>query len=199
MLGPGDKGGVEEKKEDFTDMVSPKSLRNRTQTSEVAEDDAEDTSGSQWYAFARALLGSCSNVIEAAGWCRWPSDNVPAHQQPPEPAAPPLSVADELRRLAAMEGRPFQPAMRSTDIPKFLGEDAVYSFEDDNISALSQHTLEEMAHLGKVHRTYRRRESDRSGSPPSPTQTTSYSSSSSKDRKLTPIPPESDRDLMFEA
>lgn len=67
----------------------------------------------------------------------------------------PLSIAEELRQLAIAEGQnpnaplhqPQQP--RSTDIPRFLGEDAVHSIDDDNISAISQHTLEEMTRRGQ--------------------------------------------------
>ena len=60
----------------------------------------------------------------------------------PEP--PPLSIADELRALAARTGIPLMmPSQRSNrDIPQFLGEDQLD--DDDNISAISAHTLEEM-------------------------------------------------------
>ena len=67
--------------------------------------------------------------------------------------APPLSIAEELRLLSAQQQEQNNKnqqshadyAPRAAGIPKFLGEDAVYSFDDDNISAISQQTLEEMA------------------------------------------------------
>mmetsp|Transcript_18895 Transcript_18895/g.39147 ORF Transcript_18895/g.39147 Transcript_18895/m.39147 type:complete len:324 (-) Transcript_18895:271-1242(-) len=70
----------------------------------------------------------------------------PHYHYPPEP--PPLSIADELRQLAAKAGMPMMAPPRG-NVPKFLGEDAIDSFEDDNISAISQHTLEEMARRNK--------------------------------------------------
>jgi hypothetical protein len=76
-----------------------------------------------------------------------------SQQYPPQP----LSIAEELRQIAIAEGRdpfavPLQP--RSADIPRFLGEDAVHSIDDDNISAISQHTLEDMARRGHVHHVH---------------------------------------------
>ena len=59
--------------------------------------------------------------------------------------APALSIAEELRQLALQQQAPqIHPEFAAPrDIPKFLGEEA--GFDDDNISAISQHTLEEMA------------------------------------------------------
>lgn len=174
LLDPVENGGVEEKKED--EAISPLSLRNRPSNSTSPDDiDDEQVSGfqAQLHSMAKAILGSCGSALEAASlWmqnhgCRWPGTT-----QDPAAAdmAPPLSIAEELRKLAMQTGAPFAVGTRRTDIPKFLGEDAVYSFEDDNISAISQHTLEEMAQHG-MHPRQRRR-------PPSPTRTISQSSSS---------------------
>lgn len=98
------------------------------------------------------------------------------------PPAPALSIADELKRLAAQQPR--QPR-RAADIPRFLGEDAVYSFEDDNVSAISQHTLEEMARRGPkltdprlLHPLCRSNGSHGSNRTPSPGRTRSSTSSS---------------------
>lgn len=176
------------------DQISPKSIRNRQSSSEAVEDDEEQTYGfqAQLQAFTKAVFGTCGLALEAASMfmqqqgCRWPL-NSSANQSPQDGANPPLSIADELRRLAMREGRTAQPhGTRTADIPKFLGEDHVYSFEDDNISALSQHTLEEMARHGVVHPSHRRRPSSvqSNNTPPSPAVTTSLSSSSSKDRRI---------------
>ena len=54
--------------------------------------------------------------------------------------------------------------MRRADIPRFLGEEAVYSFDDDNISAISQHTLEEMTRHGIKHPVRRKLSSESSQS-----------------------------------
>jgi hypothetical protein len=154
--------------------------------------------------FTKAVIGSCGTVVQTAtymvqGQCRWPGEpagfqravsrtnGTPHHIQQSSHPRPPLSIAEEIRKMnqhmtspapypaagarffqsspmvgpgygtpppvygtAApsgaiaidpMTGRPI-----TTDVPKFLGEEAVQSFEDDdNVSALSQHTLEEMA------------------------------------------------------
>jgi len=163
MIPPVDNGGVEEKKDDSSmDAFSPpagattrndssNNLNGEDEGDAVVAEDDEHATGfqAQLHAFADAVFGSCGTAIEAAAdfvqqqGCRWGAkrnkktdDGDGQHD-----AKPPLSIADELRRLAAIEGRPFPyPAnTRSADIPKFLGEDAL---DDDNISAISQHTLE---------------------------------------------------------
>lgn len=194
-------GGVEEEKEEGDNFSPEQLLRNNKDSSqqEAAKDKADvgDEKGfrAQLEEFSRFFLGSCSNVIDAARFlgCRWP--NHEAHPGGVSPAAktgdhhaipdrPQLSIAEELRRLAAQEGPVFRP--RAADIPRFLGEDAVYSFEDDNVSAISQHTLEEMARKGKVsgnhhhHHPMCRSSSNISHRTPSPGRTRS-STSSSKD------------------
>jgi hypothetical protein len=198
MMLPGDKGGVEEKKEDTMDNLSPTSLlRNRQSSSDDPNQQAPDeVDDEQTYGFqarlqrlANAIFGSCGNLIEAASCfvsqqgCRWPLES-PRNQQSAQrgaqtPPRPPLSIAEELRKLAQSEGRRnfFQPlqGFRRTDIPKFLGEEAVYSFDDDNISAISQHTLEEMARHGVVQAHYARRKQP---SDPSPVEANSNESSS---------------------
>ena len=158
--------GVEEKKEEDaaegTDQpISPR----KSQSQENDEQERRHGFQAQVQNLASVVFGSCGTAIEAASMfvqgqaCdQWQKDE-PANNSPNgiprkhEP--PPLSIADELRKLAAMEGRPFPPVPpsgpRAADIPKYLGEDAVRSFEDDNISAISQHTLEEMAKNGIVH------------------------------------------------
>jgi len=75
----------------------------------------------------------------------------PHYAYPPEP--PPLSIADELRQLAAKAGVPFgvPQQRRGEAVPKFLGEDALWEDSDDAISAISAHTLEEM--VRKQHST----------------------------------------------
>ena len=186
MIHSGDKGGVEEKKDDSMDNnLSPHVLRNGQSSSEDVELDDEQTHGfqAQWKKFADAVFGSCGSAIEAASYfvqqqgCRWPS------QPPvdtPEMHRPPLSIAEELRKLAQRDGRIFQaPSTRPADIPKFLGEEAVYSFEDDNISALSHNTLEDMARHGVVQAQYARRRQS-THTPPSPVGTNSASTESSK-------------------
>jgi hypothetical protein len=198
MMLPGEKGGVEEKKEDTMDNLSPSMLlRNRQSSSDDQNQQASDEvlDDEQTYGFqarlqrlANAIFGSCGNLIEAASCfvsqqgCRWPLES-PRNQQSAQGGTqhqprPPLSIAEELRKLAQEEGRRnlFQPlqGFRRTDIPKFLGEEAVYSFDDDNISAISQHTLEEMARHGVVQAHYARRKQP---SNPSPAETNSSESS----------------------
>jgi hypothetical protein len=114
----------------------------------------------------RTIVESCESVVTffvrgGEGGCPWPGSGGggtggirSAHHPHYRPTAagavvnPPLSITDELRKLAESEGRVFGGGMRRADIPRFLGEEAVYSFDDDNISAISQHTLEEMTKHG---------------------------------------------------
>jgi hypothetical protein len=54
----------------------------------------------------------------------------------------PQQQYQQMMMIDPMTGRPL-----ANDVPKFLGEEAVQSFEDDdNVSALSAHTLEELVH-----------------------------------------------------
>jgi hypothetical protein len=193
------KGGVEERKEDDYEHDQSAPLPNllgsgspRVKSAAEAmnreDDDAQSGFGASVESIAKALFGACGQAVEATsylvqGQCRWPSP------QQDKGAKPALSIADELKKLALKEGRPYPAAPvadneRTKDIPKFLGEDAVYSFEDDNISAISQHTLEEMvARNGVLHPICRKPSSNSLHTPPSPTRTTSLSTSSSDKRR----------------
>ena len=164
-------GGVEEKKvddlldepqHDSTDKDNPHVAAN--ESIDHGEGGARNFQ-EQLQQIARSVLGGCGSAMEAVTFfvqdCRWPLHMPPddqgymngAHdpmqhrsqQHYTRTPAPPLSIAQELQKLAAQTPK---PSVRSTDIPKFLGEEAVYPFEDDNISCLSQHTLEEMAIRG---------------------------------------------------
>lgn len=166
-------GGVEEKKDDEpilapTDQQSPMPAGDNDPYNEQT-----DGFQAQVQNLANTILGSCGNalsfLVPSDGGCRWPGTNEPARAVPhPAAAKAPLSIADELRNLAAKEGRVFGGGMRRADIPRFLGEEAVYSFEDDNISAISQHTLEEMTKHGIRH-PVRRKSSESSHNTPPPT------------------------------
>lgn len=194
------KGGVEERKEDDYEHEQPPTLPNllpagspKVKSTPEAmgkeDDDAHSGFSASVESIAKAIFGGCGQAVEAAsylvqGECRWPSKT----QDKGAGAKPALSIAEELKKLAMKEGRPFPSAPisneRTKDIPKFLGEDAVYSFEDDNISAISQHTLEEMvARNGVMHPVSRKPSTDSLHTPPSPTRTTSLSTSSSDKRR----------------
>jgi hypothetical protein len=195
------KGGVEERKEDdyehdqsapLPNLLgggSPK-VKSAPEAIDKEDDDARSGFSVSVESITKAILGGCGQAVEAAsllvqGECRWPSR---AQAKGDKDAKPALSIADELKKLALKEGRPFptQPVSseRTKDIPKFLGEDAVYSFEDDNISAISQHTLEEMvARNGVLHPICRKPSANSLHTPPSPTRTTSLSTSSSDKRR----------------
>jgi len=196
MMSPQRKGGVEEKKEDNMEheVLSPDN-RTAPQSTETFDEDDEQVHGiqAQLQRFAKTVFGSCGGVLEAAthfvqNQCvRNPPDPQQAPIQPMD-YRPALSIAEELRLLAEKEGRPFPQPPRRGDIPKFLGEDAVYSFEDDNISAISQNTLEEMARNGQRaarQQAYYRKMNNEiiTNPPPSPVRTQSLSSNSSKERK----------------
>lgn len=154
-------GGVEEEKEECS---FDHHLHKQTSTETDAATGVGDERGfrAQLEEFSKFFLGSCGTVWDAASsvirdkTCRWnngataaaggaAAGAVAVHKPPAPPA---LSIADELKRLAAQQ--PQVVPRRAADIPRFLGEDAVYSFEDDNVSAISQHTLEEMARRGPV-------------------------------------------------
>jgi hypothetical protein len=157
---PPRRDGVEEKKEDDLELdLLPLSPRI-SQSQENEEEERKHGFQAQVENFAKIIFGSCGQAMEAASTFVEGKACIPRPWQPqggnlsprqPQPEA--LSIADELRKLAAQEGRrfelPIQP--RAADIPKFLGEEAVQSFEDDNISAISQHTLEDMARNGIIH------------------------------------------------
>ena len=138
---------MEEEKEELE--LSPRRSAELNDTTIPKEQIGDEHSfTSQLDSLVKTMFGSCTNALEAAsffvqerggGACRWPlhgaaqsSKEKNAANNPVRPAAPPLSIADELRRLAIAEGRDpdarYQPP-RPADIPKFLGEDAVYSFE----------------------------------------------------------------------
>ena len=172
-------GGVEEEKEERE--FSPDELRGK-ESSDTDHPDVGDEKGfrAQLEEFSRLFLGSCGNVLEAASLslgCRWNEQAPPRNK---EEARQPLSIAEELKKIAAREGPIVRP--RAPDIPRFLGEDAVYSFEDDNVSAISQHTLEEMARKGFVHPMCRSNGSHGSNRTPSPGRTRSSTSSSKVDQ-----------------
>ena len=126
----------------------------------------------------QAIVDSCDSVVTflvrgGEGGCQWPGTEgaavSPSRRRPTAAAAaafakPPLSITEELRKLAESEGRVFGGGMRRADIPRFLGEEAVYSFDDDNISAISQHTLEEMTRHGIKHPVRRKLSSESSQS-----------------------------------
>ena len=130
----------------------------------------------------RTIVESCESVVTflvrgGEGGCPWPGNTnnsggvggvTSTNHRPMAAAAvfnnPPLSITEELRQLAAAEGRVFGGGMRRADIPRFLGEEAVYSFDDDNISAISQHTLEEMTKHGIRHPVRRKLSSESSQS-----------------------------------
>lgn len=150
-------GGVEEKKEDDR-VVSPTNvpINNRPSPFASAGDtEPYDEQRDGFQAQVQHFLGSCGSALSCLvndGGCQWPASNpegvAGSPYRGPAAAKAPLSITDELRKLAAKEGRVFGGGMRRADIPRFLGEEAVYSFEDDNISAISQHTLEEMTKHG---------------------------------------------------
>lgn len=160
-------GGVEEKKENEPDICGPLPTESPQKLSPEALNGSDDHDPQnfqeQLQRLGKVVMGGCGSAIEAVTFfvqdCRWPvgghRSNGPnhihdaLHQQHPHygrPAAPPLSIAQELQKLAQLP----RPSVRSTDIPKFLGEEAVYPFEDDNISCISAHTLEEMALRGSI-------------------------------------------------
>ena len=201
--------GVEEKKEDddVVEQAAPPLTPRISKSEENAEEEREHGFQAQLEKIVRAIFGTCGSALEAASifvqrqTCeQWNSatgnGNRAQHEKPP------LSIAEELRKLAKKEGRPFpEPPVtgpRAADIPKFLGEDAVHSFEDDNISAISQHTLEEMvSHNGVLHPASQRimqqqqqqqqkkkkPQNKPEQRPPSPARTRSLSTNSSKEER----------------
>ena len=179
--------GVEETKEG--EPFSPKSTQQRSvdqplQQPLAAEPEEPETREDecsfhrQVEEFTKTVLGSCGALF---GWSILNANHPPP--APPQSHHGPiqLSIADELRKLAAKEGRVFGGGMRRADIPRFLGEEAVYSFDDDNISAISQHTLEEMTRHG-VKYPVRRKASGGSSEPGPPDPSRSSSASTASDQ-----------------
>lgn len=166
-------GGVEEKKDEEAVVLSPSSLQPQSgqhrpssflppRNEDVVEVPSEATNaGFQDHIekFAKSIIESCGSAVSfllrgGEEGCQWPGgggDPNRIRRRSAAPANPPLSITEELRKLAEAEGRVFGGGMRRADIPRFLGEEAVYSFDDDNISAISQHTLEEMTKHGIKH------------------------------------------------
>jgi hypothetical protein len=205
-------GGVEEKKEEplspsshFNSVHAINGMGRRRYSSEEDIPAAPSASESNpprshWERIAQLFVGSCGTAFEAASLfvqghsCRWPMDLFSNNHRPENEGLsedkPALSIADELRLLAIKEGRyPGEPLQteRRGDIPRFLGEDAVYSFEDDDVSALSQHTLEDMARNGVIHPLCRRQHSTNSQyTPPTPSKLLSASSSSDRGKARLP-------------
>jgi hypothetical protein len=179
-MGRRDGGVEEKKDDDVDQHQQDDLLPEHSESRSDEKDEQTTGIQAQLQNLAKALLGGCGMAIEAVSFfvqdCRWPGHHnnntthnhhntndplgvyarnlfqdhsIPSrHHTPflqPRPPPQPLSIAKELQKLATP-----RPNLRSTDIPKFLGEEAVYSFEDDNISCLSQHTLEEMANSMRV-------------------------------------------------
>lgn len=138
--------GVEEEKEECLEGVQA-GVFSQQQTASPETGTGNHGFRAQLESLAQTLYGGCGYVMQVMiSSCQV---SICLHPQPPPQAPPPpLSIADEMRLLAAMAPAPPVVPPRG-DIPKFLGEDAVYSFEDDNISAISAHTLEEMEHSNK--------------------------------------------------
>jgi hypothetical protein len=210
----GSDGGVEEKKEDEPAALSPLSvphtgLHHRPSSyfphgkSEDAvepmhnRDERNDGFQSHVQNFAKSFLGTCGTALSflvrgGEGGCQWPGGNSNPdglQRRPTADVKPPLSITEELRKLAESEGRVFGGGMRRADIPRFLGEEAVYSFDDDNISAISQHTLEEMTKHGIKHPVRRKPSSESSQSASSaqlpPPQPKSFEKRSDESRTST--------------
>lgn len=163
-------GGVEEKKDEEIMILSPSSLQPQTGQQRPSSflptrEDALETSQTETVNegiqdhignFAKSIFETCGTAVSflwrgGEDGCHWPGRSDRVRRRSAAPAKPPLSITEELRKLAEAEGRVFGGGMRRADIPRFLGEEAVYSFDDDNISAISQHTLEEMTKHGIKH------------------------------------------------
>jgi hypothetical protein len=180
-------GGVEETKEENDAPLSTLTSISHRQSSFLIQPNAsidnpiprpapkkDETLAERIQSLAKSVLCSCGHALSFfTDGCRWTADHQqqqqqqPAGRRPPEslhgaPGRPNLSITNELRQLAAKEGRVFGGGMRSADIPQHLGEDAVYSFDDDNISAISQNTLEELSRHG-IRYPIRRKASSSSG------------------------------------
>lgn len=142
-----ERAGVEEKKED----ASEHPLLQHDQRSKSEEDLEEEQKScfqAQVESYAQCMFGSCGEVASIfTGRKRSNRENHDNRANDGPPPPPPLSIADELRKLAAKDGR-IWGGPRAEDIPRFLGEEAVNSFDDDNISQISQHTLEELMRSG---------------------------------------------------
>lgn len=192
ILNQSSDGGVEEKKEDEPVTLSPdhhaphtNGLHHRYSSGHFPNDAAaaaaetvnntnqpkQDGFKAHIQNFVKSIIESCESVVTflargGEGGCPWPGSGgvTSPNRRPAAVVHPPLSITEELRKLAESEGRVFGGGMRRADIPRFLGEEAVYSFDDDNISAISQHTLEEMTKHGIKHPVRRKLSSESSQS-----------------------------------
>lgn len=138
---------MEEKKEDASEHPL---LRDGSKSEEnVEEEQSRHGFKAKVESLANCMFGSCGEVVSifTGGQVR-NRENRDTQSKNGPPPPPPLSIADELRKLAAQEGRVWGSGPRAEDIPRFLGEGAVNSFDDDNISQISQHTLEDLMSSG---------------------------------------------------
>lgn len=148
-----ERAGVEEKKEDTSEHPLYRSDQ-QPKSEEYVEEERKSSFKAQMEQLANCMFGACgevASIFSGGQLSNREKHHNKVNDEPPPP--PPLSIADELRKLAAQEGR-IWGGPRAEDIPRFLGEEAVNSFDDDNISQISQHTLEELMRSGDpvVHR-----------------------------------------------
>jgi len=133
------RAGVEEQKEEIVSLGSKEKETHNVSHFEEKQHGFQ----AQVDSVATLIMGSCGaalDMVERQTCALRKSSEVTtmpvAHsairaQQPQE-----LSVMEDLKKLAVLEGNSIP---RATDIPKFLVEDAVHSFDaDDDVSALSQ-------------------------------------------------------------
>ena len=187
-------GGVEEAKEDepFSPLSFPHrntslvqhTAQERQPSNDEDEDRGSKTLPQQIQQLANQVMVSCGAALSVVsdGCAKWPPNPPEGPVAESQHGKVPLSIADELRKLAVKEGRVFGGGMRHKDIPRFLAEDAVYLFEDDDVSAISQNTLEEMMRHG-IKYPIRRKASSHSSDgaqPPEPTRTFSASTGSNE-------------------
>lgn len=143
-----ERAGVEEKKEDVSEHPFLTAEGQHSNSEENVEEEQQRSFQAQVESFANCLMCSCGDVTSIfTGGQRHNREKQANRANDGPPPPPPLSIADELRKLAAQEGR-IWGGPRAEDIPRFLGEEAVNSFDDDNISQISQHTLEELMRSG---------------------------------------------------
>ena len=142
--------GVEEKKEDDDDSVAAiarKSFEIEERVSkanEIYEQEHEYDFEEQLQRSISDLFGLFGAAIEAVivlaeGEACCCADEIGVGSRVKYGhETPPLSIVEALRKTTRKREN------RAMDIPMFLGEDSVRSIDDDNISAISQETLEEM-------------------------------------------------------